>query len=177
MTSTGALVKYLHQCLFSPPKRTLIKVIKNNQLATWPGLTARAEGDSLLWVQAHRSRGICRQGKPLLPGELPLGQHSVGGGADGVVTSGIGARCRVDWLVHMEPPFDETFKFSRITDVACSRKSSEEGGVCGKCAASRNLLLRRCTQTADLRCKPLHRCTTNECLQRTPSLVNKKVIA
>ena len=42
MTSKGALIKYLHQCLFSPPKRTLIKAIKNNQLTTWPGLTARA---------------------------------------------------------------------------------------------------------------------------------------
>ena len=42
MTSKAAIIKYLHQCLFCPPKNTLIKVIKNNQLTTWPGLTAEA---------------------------------------------------------------------------------------------------------------------------------------
>jgi hypothetical protein len=42
MTSKEALIKYLHQCLFSPPKRTLIKAINNNQFSTWPGLTANA---------------------------------------------------------------------------------------------------------------------------------------
>jgi hypothetical protein len=34
-------VQFLHQCLFSPPKITLLKAIENNQLATWP-LTAEA---------------------------------------------------------------------------------------------------------------------------------------
>ena len=42
MTSKASLIKYLHQCLFCPPKRTLLKAIKNNQLTTWPGLTAEA---------------------------------------------------------------------------------------------------------------------------------------
>jgi hypothetical protein len=42
MTSKESLIKYLHQCLFSPPKRTLIKAIQNNQFTTWPGLTANA---------------------------------------------------------------------------------------------------------------------------------------
>ena len=42
MSSKEALIKYLHQCLFCPPKRTLLKAIKNNQLTTWPGLTAKA---------------------------------------------------------------------------------------------------------------------------------------
>jgi hypothetical protein len=42
MTSKESLIKYLHQCLFSPPKRTLIKAIQNNQFTTWPGLTAKA---------------------------------------------------------------------------------------------------------------------------------------
>ena len=42
MTSKAALIKYLHQCLFCPPKSTLIKAIKNSQLTTWPGLTAEA---------------------------------------------------------------------------------------------------------------------------------------
>ena len=42
MTSKRDLVTYLHQCLFSPPKRTLLKAIHNNQLVTWPGLTTKA---------------------------------------------------------------------------------------------------------------------------------------
>ena len=42
MTSKQELIQYLHQCLFCPPKATLIKAIENNQLATWPGLTAEA---------------------------------------------------------------------------------------------------------------------------------------
>eukprot|EP00978_Attheya_sp_CCMP212_P034584 scaffold145516_cov59-Attheya_sp.AAC.1 len=42
MTSKPELIQYLHQCLFCPPKRTLIKAIQNNQLSTWPGLTAEA---------------------------------------------------------------------------------------------------------------------------------------
>ena len=42
MTSKRALIKYLHQCLFCPPKTTLLKAIRNNQLTTWPGLTAAA---------------------------------------------------------------------------------------------------------------------------------------
>ena len=42
MTSKASLIEYLHQCLLCPPKSTLIKAIKNNQLITWPGLTAEA---------------------------------------------------------------------------------------------------------------------------------------
>ena len=42
MTSKEELIRYLHQCLFCPPKSTLLKAIKNNQLATWPGFTAEA---------------------------------------------------------------------------------------------------------------------------------------
>ena len=42
MTSKAALIKYLHQCLFCPPKLTLLKAIRNNQLTTWPGLTTEA---------------------------------------------------------------------------------------------------------------------------------------
>ena len=40
ITSKGYLIQHLHQCLFCLPKQTLIKDIKNNQLAMWPGLTA-----------------------------------------------------------------------------------------------------------------------------------------
>ena len=40
LTSKESLIKYLHQCLFSPTKRTLVKSIDNKPLTTWPGLTA-----------------------------------------------------------------------------------------------------------------------------------------
>ena len=42
MTSKEELIRYLHQCLFWPPKWTLLKAIRNNQLAKWPGLTTKA---------------------------------------------------------------------------------------------------------------------------------------
>ena len=42
MSTKESLIKYLHQALFSPAKATLIKAIKNNQFASWPGLTADA---------------------------------------------------------------------------------------------------------------------------------------
>ncbi|KAL7552133.1 hypothetical protein ACHAWF_015343, partial [Thalassiosira exigua] len=36
MTSKELPVRFLHQCLFSSPKQTLIKVLENRQLPTWP---------------------------------------------------------------------------------------------------------------------------------------------
>ena len=42
MTSKASLIRYLHQYLFCPPKSTLLKAIKNNQLTTWPGLKTKA---------------------------------------------------------------------------------------------------------------------------------------
>ena len=42
ITSKGDLIWYLRQCLLLPPKQRLIKVIWNNQLATFPGLTLKA---------------------------------------------------------------------------------------------------------------------------------------
>ena len=36
LSSKESLVKFLHQCLFSPPKKTLIKALENDQLPTWP---------------------------------------------------------------------------------------------------------------------------------------------
>ena len=42
ITSKEEPIRYLHQCLFCPPKLTLLKAIKNHQLATWPGLTTEA---------------------------------------------------------------------------------------------------------------------------------------
>ena len=42
MTSKQALIKYLHQCLFSPPKTTLVHALEQNYFPTWPGFTATA---------------------------------------------------------------------------------------------------------------------------------------
>ena len=42
MTSKQALIKYLHQCLFSPPKSTLVHALEQNYFPTWPGFTAAA---------------------------------------------------------------------------------------------------------------------------------------
>ena len=42
MTIKESLIRYHHQCLFSPTKKTLVKEIENNQLTTWPGLTSYA---------------------------------------------------------------------------------------------------------------------------------------
>ena len=42
ITSKVDLIRYLHQCLFYPPKWTLIKAIQNNQLKKCPGLTTNA---------------------------------------------------------------------------------------------------------------------------------------
>ena len=42
MTRKESLIRYLHQCLFSPTKKTLVKAIENNQLTTWPGLSSYA---------------------------------------------------------------------------------------------------------------------------------------
>ena len=42
MSSKEEVIKFLHQCLFCPTKSTLLKAIRNNQLATWAGLTAEA---------------------------------------------------------------------------------------------------------------------------------------
>jgi hypothetical protein len=40
--NTGALVSYLHKAMFSPTKYTLLQVVKNSHLITWPGLTEQA---------------------------------------------------------------------------------------------------------------------------------------
>ena len=39
ITSKRFLIKYLHQCLFCPLQKTLLKAIVNDQFPTWPGLT------------------------------------------------------------------------------------------------------------------------------------------
>ena len=42
MTNKESLIKFLHWCLFSPPKRTLIQALRNDHFPTWPGLTTSA---------------------------------------------------------------------------------------------------------------------------------------
>jgi len=42
LTSKESLIKFLHKCLFSPPKRTLLKVLEINQFTMWPRLTKEA---------------------------------------------------------------------------------------------------------------------------------------
>ena len=43
LTSRESVVKFLHQCLFSPPKKTLLKALANNQFPTWPFNKAAVE--------------------------------------------------------------------------------------------------------------------------------------
>ena len=56
------LIQYLHQCLFSPTKSTLIKAVKNNQLLGFPGLTTQAitkyfpESTATIKGHLHRQR-------------------------------------------------------------------------------------------------------------------------
>ena len=42
MISKEALIKYLHQVIFSPPKQTILKAIGNKQFSTWTGFMAQA---------------------------------------------------------------------------------------------------------------------------------------
>jgi hypothetical protein len=42
LRSTGALVNYLHEALFSPTKSALLQAVKDGHLITWPGLTEDA---------------------------------------------------------------------------------------------------------------------------------------
>ena len=94
-------------------------------------------------------------------------------GADGVITTGIQAR--VDWTVHVPPPLDEEYRWATIRDVDCAGEAKRKAGVCDKCQKSRQTLICRCTQTADIRRKPLNEFTKNSALVRTPSLINKKL--
>ena len=55
MTSKEELVRYLHQCLFCPPKSTLLKAKIDDQLATWPGLTTEASRNT---SQSHAQQQI-----------------------------------------------------------------------------------------------------------------------
>ena len=67
MRNNEALIRYLHQCLFSPKKRTLVKAIENKKLTTWLGLTAadfhkHIPGSSTATNKGHMKRqhkGIC----------------------------------------------------------------------------------------------------------------------
>ena len=64
ITSKESLIRYLHQCLFIPTKKTLVKAIKNNQLTTWSGLTADAVHKHLPYAALATYKGhIKRQRK------------------------------------------------------------------------------------------------------------------
>ena len=64
MTNKESLIKFLHQCLFCPPKRTLLHALRNNNFPTWPGLTTQAVHkyleDSPATAKGHMKR--VRQG-------------------------------------------------------------------------------------------------------------------
>jgi hypothetical protein len=42
MSSKESHIKFLHRCLLSPPKKTLLKALENNQFTSWPGFTLTA---------------------------------------------------------------------------------------------------------------------------------------
>jgi hypothetical protein len=52
LRNTGALVNYLHKAMFSPTKPVLLRVVKNGQLITWPGLTEQAINKHLKFMPA-----------------------------------------------------------------------------------------------------------------------------
>ena len=57
ITSKGALIQYLHQCLFCLPKKTLLKAIVKNQFTTWPGLTYNAVKNCLPGLAPKTDKG------------------------------------------------------------------------------------------------------------------------
>jgi hypothetical protein len=61
MTSKQALMKYLQQCLFSPPKRMLIRAIQQNHFPTWPGLTTDAVRKYLPDTSPATNKGHMKQ--------------------------------------------------------------------------------------------------------------------
>ncbi|NCG02080.1 MAG: hypothetical protein GWP22_01255, partial [Actinomycetales bacterium] len=61
METARARVTYLHQCLFSPPKPTLLTAIRNKQLESWPGLTVPAVQRYLLDSPATSKGHMKRQ--------------------------------------------------------------------------------------------------------------------
>ncbi|KAL7533212.1 hypothetical protein ACHAWF_004382, partial [Thalassiosira exigua] len=58
MTSKEALVRFFHQCLFSPPKQMLLKALENEQLPTWPLTKEFLEDEDigLQLVEPHNHR-------------------------------------------------------------------------------------------------------------------------
>ena len=69
-TTKQDLITYLHQCLFSPTKATLIKAIHNYQLLGFPGLTAEVVQRFLpvstvtIKVHMHRTPKNVRSTRP-----------------------------------------------------------------------------------------------------------------
>ena len=133
--------------------------------------------DTLAFGFAHVIReGLNSKSKLLCPVHFAWDNERYGV-ADGVITSGVGASSRADWLVYLTPPYHKDYRFSTIRDVACEATATEKGATCSKCSASRTALLRRITQTADLRRGPLCPNTNNCYLARSSTLMLKKVEA
>ena len=67
MTSKEALIRYLHQFLFIPTKKALVKAIENIKFTTWPGLTAEAVCKHLPYSEPATDKGhMKRQRKGIL---------------------------------------------------------------------------------------------------------------
>ena len=81
--SQTELIKYLHQCFISPPKLTLIKAMKNDQLLCVPGLTKEAANKylptSTATIKGHMHREqkkltIYKETRPSCTGSRPISQ-------------------------------------------------------------------------------------------------------
>ena len=63
MISIAALIKYLHQAAFSPPKQKFLKAINNKQFSIWPGLIARAFQKYLPYLVPATDKGYMKRQK------------------------------------------------------------------------------------------------------------------
>ena len=93
--------------------------------------------------------GMIAKAKLLHPDNFAWSDESYGT-AEGVITTGIGASIRVDWLLHMKPPILSDYNFAILKDVAYTNSATVKGGMCLVCRRSNKELLRRCTATADI---------------------------
>jgi hypothetical protein len=71
-TSKAALIRYLHQALFSPTKATLLNAIRKQQLLTWPGLTADAVRKYLPETSPQTDKGHTKRQRKGLRSTKPV---------------------------------------------------------------------------------------------------------
>lgn len=69
----------------------------------------------------------------------------------------------------------EVFEDFVIRDAKCERIIQNGKLVCIACAASRKVLIRRCTTAVEIRSTPHHKNTKDTVLERDPSLMKQKV--